>query len=106
MSETKLVAGYYRVSVSRDGMSAPEMHEDEIRRYCTYKHLALGPIFKDIDLSGFRGSKPRPGLEQLKFHQLRFSAVIVPKLARFGRSVRDLVDLFDLFDHNGCLWSS
>ncbi len=31
---------------------------------------------------------------------LEFSAIIVPKLARFGRSVMDLVELFELFDHD------
>lgn len=95
------VAGYYRVSVARDDMKAPELYEDEIRRYCNYKGLVLGPIFKDLDASGYRGSKPRPGLEELKLNHLHYSAVIVPKLARFGRSVKELVELFDLFDNNG-----
>lgn len=97
----KLAAGYYRISVARDGMQAPEMYEDEIRRYCGYKGLTLGPIFKDLDRSGYRGSKPRPGLEELKLNHLSYSAVIVPKLARFGRSVKELVSLFDLFDEAG-----
>jgi DNA invertase Pin-like site-specific DNA recombinase len=97
----KPVAGYYRISVARDGMQAPEMYEDEIRRYCTYKGLTLGRIYKDLDRSGFRGSRPRPGLEELKLDMLDYSHVIVPKLARFGRSVKDLVGLFDRFDNAG-----
>jgi DNA invertase Pin-like site-specific DNA recombinase len=101
MPSNKPVAGYYRISVARDGMSAPEMYEDEIRRYCNYKGLTLGPIFKDLDRSGFRGAAPRPGLEELKLHHLEYSAVIIPKLSRFGRSVKDLVGLFDLFDNAG-----
>ena len=101
MPPTKPVAGYYRVSVARDGMKAPELYEEEIQRYCAYKDLTLGAMYTDIDASGYRGSRPRAGLEDLKLHHLKYSAVIVPKLARFGRSVKDLVALFDLFDHSG-----
>jgi DNA invertase Pin-like site-specific DNA recombinase len=63
--------------------------------------------------SGGTGSDPRfrderhqtkicttPALEELKRRTLEFSAIIVPKLARFGRSVRDLVELFEFFDRN------
>jgi DNA invertase Pin-like site-specific DNA recombinase len=95
------VAGYWRVSVARDDMRSPEMYADEIERYCHYKHLALGEVFSDLDHSGFRGAKPRPALEELVRRRLEFSAVVVPKLARFGRSMRDLVELFDLFDRDG-----
>ena len=49
MPPPKPVAGYYRVSVARDGMVAPEMYEEEIRRYCDYKGLKLGAIFKDLE---------------------------------------------------------
>jgi DNA invertase Pin-like site-specific DNA recombinase len=93
-------AGCFRVSVARDDMKAPELYRDEIERYCTYKRLSLGVVFSDIDRSGFRGAKPSPALEELKRRSLEFSAVIVPTLARFGRSVRDLVELFEFFDRN------
>lgn len=96
----KPVAGYYRVSVARDDMKAPELYEEEITRYCAYKGVTLGAMYKDIDASGYRGSRPRPGLEDLKLNHLNYSAVIVPKLARFGRSVKDLVALFELFDRS------
>lgn len=96
----KPVAGYYRVSVARDDMKAPELYEEEITRYCAYRGVTLGAMYKDIDASGYRGSRPRQGLEDLKLHHLNYSAVIVPKLARFGRSVKDLVALFELFDRS------
>ena len=97
----KPVAGYYRVSVYRDGGIGPDLYEADIHRYCTYKNLDLAEIFSDLDMSGFRGSKPRPALEALKDRRHEFSAVIIPKLARFGRSVKDLVNLFELFDRDG-----
>jgi DNA invertase Pin-like site-specific DNA recombinase len=101
MIEPKPVAGYYRVSQARDDMKAPELYEDEIRRYCAYRKLELARIFSDIDYSGYRGARPRPALEELTARRHDFSAVVVPKLARFGRSVKDLVTLFDLFDSDG-----
>lgn len=33
MNPAKPVAGYYRVSLARDNMKAPELYEDEIKRY-------------------------------------------------------------------------
>jgi DNA invertase Pin-like site-specific DNA recombinase len=95
------VAGYYRISVAREDMRAPELYTDEIQRYCAYKKLRLEKVFSDIDRSGFRGAAPRPALEDLVRRRLEFSAVIVPKLARFGRSMKDLVQLFNLFDSDG-----
>jgi DNA invertase Pin-like site-specific DNA recombinase len=91
-------AGYYRVSQARDDMKAPELYRDEIECYWTYRRLNLAEVFSDIDRSGFRGAKPRPALEELKRRSLEFSTIIVPKLARFGRSVKDLVQLFEFFD--------
>jgi DNA invertase Pin-like site-specific DNA recombinase len=67
MSPTALpTARYFRVSVARDDMKAPELYRDEIERYFTYKRLSLRGVFSDIDRSGFRGAKPRPALEELK----------------------------------------
>lgn len=82
-------------------MKAPEMYEDEIARYCRYKKVELAEVFADIDYSGYRGAKPRPALEELKSRRAEFSAVVIPKLSRFGRSMKDLVALFDLFDREG-----
>jgi site-specific DNA recombinase len=101
MAPAQVVAGYFRVSQARDGMKAPEMYRDEIERYCAYKGWRLAHVFSDIDYSGWRGAPTRPQLEEIKRRRSEFSAIVVPKLARFGRSVRDLVQLFDLFDRDG-----
>jgi hypothetical protein len=58
---TRPVAGYYRISQARDNMSAPAMYEAEIERYCAYKQLALHQVLCDLDYSGWRGARPRPG---------------------------------------------
>lgn len=51
----KAVAGYYRVSQARDGMHAPELYEEEISRYCSFRNLTLAETFSDIDLDSVFG---------------------------------------------------
>lgn len=92
------VAGYYRVSLARDNMHAPELYEDEITRYCNYKKLELARIYSDVDYSAFRGAKSRPSLDELVERRKDYAAVVVPKLSRFGRSMKELIRLFGLFD--------
>jgi site-specific DNA recombinase len=101
-----VVCGYYRVSKAREDMIAPEIYEEEIRRGVEYRRgpngekLVLKKMFHDIDYSGRRGSKTRPGLEEMKARCLagEFEAVIVPKLTRLGRSMADLAQLYAMFD--------
>lgn len=101
-SKNKPVAGYYRISQERDGMLAPHLYEEEIRRYCDYKKLTLHePMFHDIGISGraeFRHK--RKGLDDLLARRHEFSAIIIPRLNRFGRSVKDLASLFETFDND------
>lgn len=95
------VAGYYRISQARDGMKAPELYEGEIRRFCSYRNFPLGEVFSDIDYSGYRNSEKRPALNELVRRRHEFSGVVVPKLSRFGRSLKHLTQLFDTFDSDG-----
>jgi site-specific DNA recombinase len=95
------VTGYFRVSQARDDMNAPEIYRSEIERYCRYRQLTLGEIFSDIDFSGYNNSEKRPTLRELVRRRHEFSAVIVPKLSRFGRSLKRLTQLFDTFERDG-----
>ena len=101
MSERPSVAGYFHVSQARDDMHAPEIYTQEIERFCSYQELTLGEVYSDIDFSGWRDSKPRPSLELLLRHRSRYSAVVIPKLSRFARSMSHLTQLFDTFDKDG-----
>lgn len=97
--DSRTVAGYLRVSKARDGMLSPEIYQEQIEKYCTYKGLKLGEIYSDLDYSGFRkGSRTRPALMRLVDERVRFSMVVVPKLSRFGRDLMHLTELFALFD--------
>jgi DNA invertase Pin-like site-specific DNA recombinase len=82
-------------------MKAPELYSEEIKRYCAYRSLKLGEVFSDIDYSGYNNSEKRPALNELVRRRHEFSAVIIPKLARFGRSLKHLTRLFDTFDSDG-----
>ena len=100
---SKPVAGYYRVSKERDDMRAPEIYEKQIREYCAYKKLKLHePLFHDIGVSGRAEARSkRKELDKLLAQRHNFSAVIIPRLNRFGRSLKDLTKLFDIFDEDG-----
>jgi DNA invertase Pin-like site-specific DNA recombinase/ribosomal protein L37E len=95
------VAGYYRVSLARDEMRAPELYQGEIERYCSYRDLSLDHVFSDIDYSGYKRSEQRPALKELVRRRHEFSAVVIPKLSRFGRSMKHLAQLFETFDSEG-----
>lgn len=99
--DSRPAAGYFRVSQARDGMKAPEIYEDEIRRFCEYRQLDVGEIFSDIDYSGYNNSENRPALKELVRRRHDFSCVIIPKLSRFGRSLKHLTQLFETFDKDG-----
>lgn len=93
--------GYVRVSTeeqAREGLSLAAQ-EEKIRAYCTAKGWRLVRIYRD---EGFSGKDlNRPGLQSL-IQDLRnngIEAVVVAKLDRLTRSVRDLGYLIDdLFD--------
>jgi site-specific DNA recombinase len=101
MDDERPVAGYYRVSQARDAMRAPELYRNEIERYCRYRGLELKEVFSDIDYSGYRGSERRPALQELVRRRGEFCSIIVPKLSRFGRSLKHLTQLFETFDCDG-----
>jgi site-specific DNA recombinase len=95
------VAGYFRISIARYDMKAAELYAQEIERYCVHRNLNLVEIFSDIDYSGYNRSEKRPALGELVRRRAEFSAVVIPKLSRFGRSLKHLTQLFDRFDSDG-----
>jgi DNA invertase Pin-like site-specific DNA recombinase len=82
-------------------MHAPAIYRDEIDRHCRRAEVVLADVYSDLDYSGWRNSKQRPGLQTLLDNRTSYSAVVIPKLSRFGRSLPDLVRLFEIFDADG-----
>jgi len=93
--------GYVRVSTeeqAREGLSL-DAQEEKIRAYCTAKGWRLVRIYRDEGFSGKDLNRPalQEMLRDLKADGIQ--AVVVAKLDRLTRSVRDLGYLIDdLFD--------
>jgi len=95
------VVGYVRVSTdeqAREGLSL-DAQEEKIKAYCTAKGWRLVRIYRD---EGFSGKDlNRPALQEMlrDLEADGIQAVVVAKLDRLTRSVRDLGYLIDdLFD--------
>lgn len=95
----KPAIGYCRVSTSKQADSGASLaaQQEKIAAMCVVQGLELGEIVVDAGESA--KTLGRPGLERVM--QLvqagQVSAVIVHKLDRLTRSVRDLGELLDLF---------
>ena len=93
----KKAVGYIRVSTqeqAQEGMSL-EAQEERIRAYCTAKGWNLLRVYEDAGISG--KSLNRPGVQSLisDLESDGVDVVVVLKLDRLTRSVRDLGSLID-----------
>jgi putative DNA-invertase from lambdoid prophage Rac len=96
-------AGYLRVSTARDGMKADAIYREQITRHVKAHDLRLVETFEDIGWSGRKGSKRRPRFEEMLSagEAGRFDVLVVPKLSRFGRSMRDNLAAYDRLEAAG-----
>jgi len=96
-------AGYYRVSTARDGMKAPEIYQGQIKEYASFLKNEVVEVFEDIDYSGRKGAKERPGFTKMMAAAERgeFDIVIVPTLSRFGRNMRSNLAAYDRLEDLG-----
>lgn len=96
-------AGYLRVSKAREEMQADAIYREQITRYAKAHDLRLVETFEDIGWSGRRGSRTRPRFEAMlaSAEMGAFDLLIVPKLSRFGRSVRDNLAAIDRLEAAG-----
>lgn len=96
----KKTIGYIRVSTdkqSEKGMSL-EVQQEKITAMARIQDIPLDEII--IDAGESAGSLKRPGMKNLVLMVLtdQISTVIITKLDRLTRSIRDLVALIDLFE--------
>jgi site-specific DNA recombinase len=97
------VVGYVRVSTedqAREGVSLAAQ-QAKIEAYAMVKDWTVGDVVRDEGLSA--KTLNRPGLKRLLelVEQRQVQAVIVYKLDRLTRSVKDLNSLVELFDKKG-----
>jgi DNA invertase Pin-like site-specific DNA recombinase len=99
------VAIYARISTS-NGSQSTDMQVRELREYAQRREFH---IVKEYTDNGFSGSKDsRPALNQLRIDagQRRFDAVLVWKLDRFARSLKNLVNALADFESLGIAFIS
>jgi DNA invertase Pin-like site-specific DNA recombinase len=94
------VAGYVRVSTeeqAKEGVSL-DAQEAKIKTYCSLKDWKLEGIYKDEGISG--KSLERAGIQEVlqRVDKQEIDILIVYKLDRLTRSVKDLNLLIELFD--------
>lgn len=90
---TKKICVYTRVSTKTQDL---QIQKDEILKYCKFKEYEIVAMYED-KLSG--KNTERIGLQKMlndiKVNPLGIEAIIVFKLDRLGRSIRDLINIVD-----------
>lgn len=100
------VAIYCRVSTTEqanEGFSIEEQ-EKRLKSFCRINEWKLVDKFIDAGYSG--GNTERPALTNLLNNMDKFDLVLVYKLDRLSRSVRDLMALLDKFEENDVAFRS
>lgn len=100
------VAIYTRVSTleqANEGYSIGEQ-ERKLKQFCDINDWKVVDVYVDAGISG--GSLKRPSLQKLLNDIDKFDMVLVYKLDRLTRSVRDLLDLLEIFDQNNVAFRS
>jgi len=100
--------GYIRVSTeeqAREGVSLDNQRK-RIEYFCGAKEWTLGRIYADEGISG--SSLKRDGVQELisDCKQGKFDVVVIYKLDRLTRSVKDLGTLIEMFDKSDVAFSS
>ena len=105
---TARAIGYVRVSTQdqADSGASLEAQRTKIRAYATMHDLELAEMIEDAGYSA--KSLERPGMARLLelIRQRKVDVVIVAKLDRITRSVRDLGELIELFQRSGVEFAS
>lgn len=95
-----MILGYIRVSTedqAREGVSL-DAQAERIHAYCQAHGLVLGEIIRDEGISGTVSPDKRPGLSRALslLASKQADGLVVLRLDRLTRSIRDLLDLVDV----------
>ena len=91
-----LVALYARVS-TKDKEQNPENQLIKLREYCKARNYSYNEYTDHASGS----KKDRPGLLDLMEHLDQYNGILVIRLDRFGRSLKDLLSLLDTIRNQG-----
>lgn len=90
---------YVRVSVLKEEAVSPEMQLDKARKYCELNDEKY-EVFKDLDFSGKDTNRPAFQQMQDKINMGLISKVVVYRLDRVSRSVKDLALFMESLKEN------
>lgn len=100
---------YIRVSTEEQALEGQSVDAqiETLTQYCRLYDIDVYGIYKDLGVSG-KSYKNRPGLQQLlKDASLgRFNLVLVWKISRLSRSLKDLLLILDQLERNGVVFTS
>jgi DNA invertase Pin-like site-specific DNA recombinase len=85
------VAIYARVSTSNQSQD-PTMQTRELREYCDRRAWHVAGEYVDVGVSGSKEKRPELDRLLIDAHRRRFDVILVWKLDRFSRSLRNLVN--------------
>lgn len=109
MQNKNIAAIYIRVSTeeqAEEGQSVAAQ-EEMLRQYCNAYGIEVYDIYTDLGLSG-KKLNGRMGLSRLVEDCIkkRFNLVLVWKISRLSRNLKDLLYLIDLFERNNVHFTS
>ena len=100
---------YVRVSTEEQASEGQSISAqiETLTQYCRLYNIKLYKTYKDLGLSG-KDTKNRPGLIELIQDCQRglFNMVIVWKISRLTRSLKDLLELIDIFEGHSIVFAS
>ncbi|MGK5085224.1 recombinase family protein [Bdellovibrionota bacterium FG-1] len=101
------VATYSRCSTADKGQN-PEVQVHELRRYCEARGWLITEEIIDHGYSGGSGADQRPGLRKLMalVRARQVDGVVVVKMDRFFRSLKNLVTTLDEFQSLGVTFTA
>lgn len=106
---SKRAGVYVRISVSRDADKevSLDVQEDRARAYCDTHGWEVVDVYADRGISGFKDVE-RPQYERLlrDVEAGQLDAVVVFKIDRFARSLREFVRYMDVFKEHGTVFAS
>jgi len=77
--------------------SSLEVQEEKLRKYCSFQDWEVFKLYADRGISGKDTERPQFQALMKDAREKRFEVVVVAKLDRFGRSLRDLINsIWDL----------
>ena len=94
MNNSKRVALYARVSTKNNGQN-PETQLLALRKYAQARELEIVETYVDVGQSGAKVSRPELDRLMMDARRRKFSIVLVTRLDRMARSLRQLVMTLD-----------